>query len=102
MASAGWVDWLFEATPNSREERAIQTALSCWATAQVYLEEWAIFGIIGASKPGIDTLGGNGMRVHHSVIVVACFSHLWLAICRDSSAGDLRPYPLPPAARAGI
>ena len=81
---------------------AIQTALSCWATAQVYLEEWAIFGIIGASKPGIDTLGGNGMRVHHSVIVVACFSHLWLAICRDSSAGDLRPYPLPPAARAGI
>ena len=42
------------------------------------------------------------MRVHHSAPIVALFLHLCLVICRDSSAGDLRPYPLPPAARAGI
>ena len=56
----------------------------------------------GAFKPGVDTLGGNGMRVHYSVTVIASFMHLWLATCRDSSAGDLKPYPLPPAAKARI
>lgn len=42
------------------------------------------------------------MRVHHSATVIACFLDLCLAFCRDSSAGDFKPYPLPPAARAGI
>jgi hypothetical protein len=42
------------------------------------------------------------MRVHHSVTVIACSWHLWLAICCESSAEDFKPYPLPPAARTGI
>ena len=41
------------------------------------------------------------MRLHHSALVLACISSCF-AIESDSSPGDLKPYPLPPAARAGI
>jgi len=42
---------------------------------------------------------GNRVRVHHSAIVLACLSN-WIAIQSDSYADDLKPYPLPTAARA--
>jgi len=41
------------------------------------------------------------MRLHHSATVIACL-YLFPAIHSDSYAGDLKPYPLPSAARARI
>jgi hypothetical protein len=44
---------------------------------------------------------GTRVRLHHSAIVLACLSNC-LAIQRDSYVGDLKPYPLPPAAEAPL
>jgi hypothetical protein len=41
------------------------------------------------------------MRVHHSATLIACL-YLCPGIHSGSYAGDLKPYPLPPAARARI
>jgi hypothetical protein len=47
------------------------------------------------------TMGGNGARVHLSAILLVCLSSC-LAVQGDSYADDLKPYPLPPAARDRI
>ena len=54
---------------------------------------------IRSPRPG--SLEGKRVRLQHSALVLACVSSCF-AIESDSSPGDLKPYPLPPAARAGI
>ena len=55
----------------------------------------------GRRNRGLETLGSNECVYINQRFVILCF-YLCFAICSDSFAGDLKPYPLPPATRTHI